>query len=96
MTEKDITKIAEMTAKIIIDHFEARQDDYNEQFKDEIKALKDAGLEDLEVTFLSEEDMLSIEIAEVEQRLKEAIEKEDYEKARELNSKVIDLKAKLK
>ena len=29
MTEKDITKIAELTAKIIIDHLESKQDEWN-------------------------------------------------------------------
>jgi hypothetical protein len=96
MTEKEMTKIAEMTAKLIIDHFEDKQDEYNEQFKDEIRALKDAGMEDLEITFLSEEQMLEIEIAEAEQRLKEAIDKEQYTKASEINKKIIKLKSKLK
>ena len=32
MTEKDITKIAELTAKIIIDHLEAKQDEWNQDF----------------------------------------------------------------
>jgi len=33
MTEKDITKIAELTAKIIIDHLEAKQDEWNQDFQ---------------------------------------------------------------
>ena len=33
MTEKDITRIAEATAKIVIDHIEAKQDEWNNEFE---------------------------------------------------------------
>ena len=33
MTDKDIIKIAELTAKIVIDHIESKQDQWNNEFE---------------------------------------------------------------
>ena len=43
MTEKDITKIAELTAKIIIDHLEAKQDEWNQDFQVSMDNIKQDG-----------------------------------------------------
>ena len=42
MTEKDITRIAEATAKIVIDHIEAKQDEWNNEF--DINPISNTGL----------------------------------------------------
>ena len=96
MTDKEMKKLAGYIADTIIDHFEAKQDEWNDQFKDSLSSLKEQGLEDVEISFISEEDMAMLEIAELEQQLKKAIEDEDYTKAGELNTIIVRLKAKLK
>ena len=44
MTEKDITKIAELT-KIIIDHLEEKQDEWNQDFQVSMENIKQDGFE---------------------------------------------------
>ncbi len=44
MTEKDITKIAELAAKIIIDHLQAKQDEWNQDFQVSMENIKQDAL----------------------------------------------------
>jgi len=95
MTEKDIAKIAELTAKIVIDHIDAKQDEWNNDFE--------VNLENFTVNstmqpykLLDEQEMLDITISELTLKLNEAIATEDYKLANKINSKIIELKAKRK
>ena len=96
MTDKEMKKLAKYIADTVIDHFEAKQDEWNDQFKDSLNSLKDQGLEDVEISFVSEEDIALLEIADLEQQLEKAIEDEDYTRAGELNTIIVRLKSKLK
>ena len=95
MTEKDIAKIAELTAKIVIDHIDAKQDEWNNDFE--------VNLENFTVNstmqpykLLDEQEMLEMQITALQQELDKAIEDQDFKLASKINSKIIDLKAKRK
>ena len=95
MTEEDIIKIAELTAKIVIDHIDAKQDEWNNDFE--------VNLENFTINstmqpykLLDEQEMLDITISELKIKLNDAITTEDYKLANKINSKIIELKAKRK
>jgi hypothetical protein len=95
MTEKDITRIAEATAKIVIDHIEAKQDQWNNEFEVNLEHFtSNSTMQPYKLT--DEQELLNIEISELKLRLDKAIAAENYVLASKLNSKIIDLKAKLK
>ena len=56
MTEKDITKIAELTAKIIIDHLEAKQDEWNQDFQVSMENIKQDGFGNMRM--MSEQEII--------------------------------------
>ena len=95
MTEKDITRIAEATAKIVIDHIEAKQDQWNNEFEVNLEHFtSNSTMQPYKLT--DEQELLNIEISELKLRLDKAIAVENYVLASKLNSKIIDLKTKLK
>ena len=93
MTEKDITKIAELTAKIIIDHLEAKQDEWNQEFHLSMENIKQDGFGNMRM--MSEQEIIQMLIDELQQELDKAVESEDFKLASKINSRIIDLKAKL-
>ena len=95
MTEKDITRIAEATAKIVIDHIEAKQDEWNNEFEinlNEFNVNHTLGRTETP----DEKQLLETTILELEKQRTKAIADEDYLLASKINSKIIDLKTKLK
>ena len=92
MTEKDITRIAEATAKIVIDHIEAKQDQWNNEFEVNLEHFTSNSTMQPRI----EQGLLNIEISELKLRLDKAIAAENYILASKINSKIIDLKTKLK
>lgn len=93
MTEKDITKIAQLTAKIIIDHLEAKQDEWNQEFHLSMENIKQDGFGNIRM--MSEQEVIQMQIDELKQELDKAVESEDFKLASKINNKIIDLKAKL-
>ena len=93
MTEKDITKIAQLTAKIIIDHLEAKQDEWNQDFQVSMENIKQDGFGNMRM--MSEQEIIHMQIDELQQELDKAVEDENFTLASKINSKIIDLKAKL-
>ena len=93
MTEKDITKIAELAAKIIIDHLEAKQDEWNQDFQVSMEDIKQDGFGNMRM--MSEQEIIHMQIDELQQELDKAVEDENFTLASKINSKIIDLKAKL-
>jgi len=94
MTEKDITKIAELTAKIIIDHLEAKQDEWNQEFHLSMENIKQDGFGNIRM--MSDKELYQIQIDDLQVRLDKAVESEDFKLASELNNQIIYLKNKLK
>ncbi|MEK6265743.1 MAG: hypothetical protein N2B06_13400 [Clostridium sp.] len=95
MTEKDITRIAEATAKIVIDHIEAKQDEWNNEFEinlNEFNVNHTLGRTETP----DEKQLLQTTILELEKQKTKAIADEDYLLASKINAKIIDLKTKLK
>ena len=95
MTEKDITRIAEATAKIVIDHIEAKQDEWNNEFEinlNEFNVNHTLGRTESP----DEKQLLETTILELEKQRAKAIADEDYLLASKINAKIIDLKTKLK
>ena len=95
MTEKDITRIAEATAKIVIDHIEAKQDQWNNEFEinlNEFNVNHTLGRTETP----DEKQLLQTTILELEKQRTKAIADEDYLLASKINAKIIDLKTKLK
>ena len=93
MTEKDITKIAELTAKIIIDHLEAKQDEWNQEFHLSMENIKQDGFGNIRM--MSEQELIQMQIEELRIELDKAVGAQDFRLASKINSKIIDLKAKL-
>ena len=93
MTEKDITKIAELAAKIIIDHLEAKQDEWNQDFQVSMENIKQDGFGNMRM--MSEQEIIHMQIDELQQELDKAVEDQNFTLASKINSKIIDLKAKL-
>jgi len=93
MTEKDITKIAELTAKIIIDHLESKQDELNQEFQVSMENIKQDGFGNIRM--MSEQEVIQMQIDELQQELDKAVEDQNFTLASKINSKIIDLKAKL-
>ena len=93
MTEKDITKIAELAAKIIIDHLESKQDEWNQEFQVSMENIKQDGFGNMRM--MSEQEVIQMQIDELQQELDKAVEDQDFTLASKINSKIIDLKAKL-
>ena len=89
MTEKDITKIAELAAKIIIDHLESKQDEWNQEFQVSMENIKQDGFGNMRM--MSEQEVIQMQIEELQQELDKAVEDQNFT----LASKIIDLKAKL-
>ena len=94
MTEKDITKIAELTAKIIIDHLEAKQDEWNQDFQVSMENIKQDGFGNMRM--MSEQEIITMQIDELQQELDKAVEDEDFALASKINNKIINLNKKLK
>jgi excinuclease UvrABC helicase subunit UvrB len=93
MTEKDITKIAELTAKIIIDHLEAKQDEWNQEFHLSMENIKKDGFGNMRM--MSEQEVIQMQIDELQQELDKAVDSQDFKLASKINNRIIDLKAKL-
>ena len=94
MDEKDITKIAQLTAKIIIDHLEAKQDEWNQEFHLSMENIKQDGFGNIRM--MSEQEVIQMQIDELQQELDKAVESEDFKLASKINSKIINLNKKLK
>jgi protein-arginine kinase activator protein McsA len=94
MTEKDITKIAELTAKIIIDHLEAKQDEWNQDFQVSMENIKQDGFGNMRM--MSEQEIITMQIDELQQELDKAVEDENFTLASKINNKIINLNKKLK
>ena len=93
MDEKDITKIAQLTAKIIIDHLEAKQDEWNQEFHLSMENIKQDGFGNIRM--MSEQEVIQMQIDELQQELDKAVDSQDFKLASKINSRIIDLKAKL-
>lgn len=93
MDEKDITKIAQLTAKIIIDHLEAKQDEWNQEFHLSMENIKQDGFGNIRM--MSEQEVIQMQIDELQRELDKAVESEDFKLASKINKKIIDLKEKL-
>ena len=93
MDEKDITKIAQLTAKIIIDHLEAKQDEWNQEFHLSMENIKQDGFGNIRM--MSDKELYQIQIDDLQVRLDKAVESEDFKLASELNNQIIYLKNKL-
>ena len=93
MTDKDITKIAELAAKIIIDHLESKQDEWNQEFQGSMENIKQDGFGNMRM--MSEQEVIQMQIEELQQELDKAVEDQNFTLASKINSKIIDLKAKL-
>jgi len=94
MTEKDITKIAELTAKIIIDHLEEKQDEWNQDFQVSMENIKQDGFGNMRM--MSEQEIILMQIDELQQELDKAVEDENFTLASKINNKIINLNKKLK
>jgi excinuclease UvrABC helicase subunit UvrB len=94
MTEKDITKIAELTAKIIIDHLEAKQDEWNQDFQISMENIKQDGFGNMRM--MSEQEIIHMQIDKLQQELDKAVEDENFTLASKINNKIINLNKKLK
>ena len=94
MTEKNITKIAELTAKIIIDHLEAKQDEWNQDFQVSMENIKQDGFGNMRM--MSEQEIITMQIDELQQELDKAVEDENFTLASKINNKIINLNKKLK
>ena len=94
MTEKDITKIAELAAKIIIDHLEAKQDEWNQDFQVSMENIKQDGFGNMRM--MSEQEIITMQIDELQQELDKAVEDENFTLASKINNKIINLNKKLK
>jgi protein-arginine kinase activator protein McsA len=94
MTEKDITKIAELTAKIIIDHLEAKQDEWNQEFQVSMENMKQDGFGNMRM--MSEQEIIHMQIDELQQELDKAVANEKFTLASKINNKIINLNKKLK
>ena len=94
MTEKDITKIAELTAKIIIDHLEAKQDEWNQDFQVSMENIKQDGFGNMRM--MSEQEIIHMQIDKLQQELDKAVEDENFTLASKINNKIINLNKKLK
>ena len=94
MTEKDITKIAELTAKIVIDHLEAKQDEWNQDFQVSMENIKQDGFGNMRM--MSEQEIITMQIDELQQELDKAVEDENFTLASKINNKIINLNKKLK
>lgn len=95
MTEEDIIKIAELTAKIVIDHIDAKQDEWNNDFEVNLEnftinsTMQPYKLED-------EQEILETQISALQQELDKSIEDQDFKLSSKINKKIINLKAKRK
>ena len=87
MTEKDITKIAELTAKIIIDHLEAKQDEWNQEFQVSMENMKQDGFGNMRM--MSEQEIIHMQIDELQQELDKAVANEKFTLASKINNKII-------
>ena len=87
MDEKDITKIAQLTAKIIIDHLEAKQDEWNQEFHLSMENIKQDGFGNIRM--MSDKELYQIQIDDLQVRLDKAVESEDFKLASELNNQII-------
>jgi excinuclease UvrABC helicase subunit UvrB len=94
MTEKDITKIAELTAKIVIDHLEAKQDEWNQDFQISMENIKQDGFGNMRM--MSEQEIIQMQIDELQQELDKAVDNENFTLASKMNNKIINLNKKLK
>lgn len=94
MTEKDITKIAELTAKIVIDHLESKQGEWNQDFQVSMENIKQDGFGNMRM--MSEQEIINMQIDKLQQELDKAIEDENFTLASKINNKIINLNKKLK
>lgn len=91
MTEKDLNKIADIIAEKVINGLTDKQKEFDDQMIEEINSLN----KDIEYKFVSsttqytDQDVLD----QLQKDLTEAIEKEDYILANEINEKIYRLKA---
>ena len=95
MTDKDIIKIAELTAKIVIDHIESKQDQWNNEFEVNLEHFTSSSTMQ-PYKLPDEQELLDITISELKLKLDKAIIAEDYVLASKINSKIIDLKSNQK
>ncbi len=93
MTENDITKIANKISKIIIDHLEAKQDEWNNEFNLSMENIKQDGFGNLRM--MSDKELYQIQIDDLQVRLDKAVDSQDFKLASELNNQIIYLKNKL-
>jgi len=91
MTEKDLNKIADIIAEKVINGLTDKQKELDDQMIEEMNSLN----KDIEYKFVSsttqhtDQDVLD----QLQKDLTEAIEKEDYILANEINEKIYRLKA---
>ena len=70
MTEKDITKIAELAAKIIIDHLESKQDEWNQEFQGSMENIKQDGFGNMRM--MSEQEVIQMQIERITARARQS------------------------
>lgn len=94
MTDEQLEKLAVRVAKLVIDHIEAKQDEWNESFNISLEHAAKDGFGNMRM--LDEQEMLEMQITALQQELDKSIEDQDFKLASKINSKIIDLKAKRK
>ena len=89
MTDKEMSKLAD----IIVDKIIERQKAYDDEFKADIQAMVGEST-DLEFGVITQDELIIQEIDSLQERLAQLEEKEDYESARIVANKIKHLKNK--
>ena len=75
------------------DHLGAKQDEWNQEFHLSMENIKQDGFGNIRM--MSEQEVIQMQIDELQQELDKAVGSEDFKLASKINSRIIDLKAKL-
>jgi|11BtaG_2_1085332.scaffolds.fasta_scaffold19832_2 excinuclease UvrABC helicase subunit UvrB len=90
MTEQQMIKFAEIVASKVVEQLEQKQKEWDESF---IKSQQDLFTSDntADIKFLSEEEFIELRIKDLENKLNEALEEEDYELAANIKKEISKL-----
>ena len=83
-------KFAEIVASKVVEQLEQKQKEWDESF---IKSQQDLFTSDntADIKFLSEEEFIELRIKDLENKLNEALEEEDYELAANIKKEISKL-----
>jgi len=90
MTEQQMIKFAEIVASKVVEQLDQKQKEWDESF---IKSQQDLFTSDntADIKFLSEEEFIELRIKDLENKLNEALEEEDYELAANIKKEISKL-----